>query len=707
MEVELVIAVVTADAAGLEHELDDVADGHAGIAVAIAVAADSSAIGRTSSVGASASVGFFIAIAAVRDEGGACVPFVYARVAVTIANTAVGDEGGACVPFVYARVSGRVPIPIAIAIPIPIAIPIAIAIAVPIAVAVTGRRAVITANAEAHGGHQQGEREERGEGASGRAQLFHQFALWKRWTTLQTQLGRPRERVRRGFFLRRSERGSAADPETVESGGAGRPSPYQGRDLSTESLGSSGARPVERSARTYFLCPPPHPGQSMTLRPAALFAAALLTFTFTYAPDADARDWYVSAAKGKGKKGTKEKPAKDLGNISSKLEAGDVIHIAGGVYTSKGDRGYDTINVPVSIYGGYDEAFEKRDPWGATRTILTGVNKTKNYKPEARLDLDLGKYTGKEMPPIVVDGLIIDQGPQNRYKTDKRLMLVRKANPKTGEMPTPDRGALRIGLGKGANFGRNDGWKVTVSNNIIMNSAPTQGALSVQAYGNSKVTIENNAVINCTGTGIYAATSYRGADNQGQITLKNNTVAFTWKYDAYVQSFSGNGIKVDDDVIVTATGNAVILSDRFNVMKSGNEPLLLKGNFLFGGIDATYYESNGDAKIQFADLEDEAEHLHDDSGDNVTGTFKLPVSKDWAAAYGQRVLIDRNAVEADIKPQQTRANEVRSILGLNQRADDVKADSPVWLNQMSVDDAVAVASAKVNGKYGSAKPVAK
>ncbi len=438
------------------------------------------------------------------------------------------------------------------------------------------------------------------------------------------------------------------------------------------------------------------------------FAFSLSAFVLCFAlaggiPDAQARDWYVSVTKGKGKKGSKEKPAKDLGNIASKLKAGDVVHIAGGVYTSKGDRGFDSITVPVSIIGGYDEAFAKRDPWGATKTILTGDNKSKNYKPEPRLELDLGKYTDKEMPPIVIDGLVIDQGPQNRYKTDKKLMIARKANPRTGENPTPDRGALRIGLGKGPNFGKNEGWKVTVRNNIVLNSAPTQGALTVQAYANSKVTIENNAVVNCTGTGIYAATSYRGKDNQGQITVKNNTIAFTWKYDAYVSSFSGNGLKVDDDVLVTAENNAILFSDRFNVMKSGGEPLLLKNNFLFGGIDATYYEAQGDAKIQFADMEDEAEWLHEDSGGNKTGKFKLPVSAAWSKHYGERVLIDRNAVEADIKPQQTRANKIRSIFGLPQRADDVKADSPVWLHQMSVDDAVAVASAKVGG-VGSSAP---
>ena len=422
-----------------------------------------------------------------------------------------------------------------------------------------------------------------------------------------------------------------------------------------------------------------------------------------FAGSAEARDWYVSKARGKGKKGTIEKPAKDLGNIISKLQPGDVVHIAEGNYVGKGKSGVDYITVPVSIIGGYDQSFKKRDPWGAHKTVLSGDNKTKNYKVGARLMIDLNKYKGKLMPKIVVDGLIVDQGAQNRYKTDKNLMIVRKANPKTGQNPTPDRGALVVAVSKTGNFDKGAHWEVEVKNNIVMNAAPTQGALSVAGYKGTNVLIENNVVVNCTGSGIYARTSYRGRSNFAKFTIRKNTVLFTWKYDAYVQSFSGNGLKIDDDVEVNASNNAIGMSDRFNIMKSGAEKLLLKDNLLVGAIDSTYYESQGDLKVGLDDVEDEAEHLHDDSEGNVGTAIKVPVSKAWASAYGQRVLIDRNAVEADIAPQKTRANALRQMLGLNQRADDIKADSPVWLHRMSIEDALAIAKAPFGGKYGAGR----
>jgi len=55
-----------------------------------------------------------------------------------------------------------------------------------------------------------------------------------------------------------------------------------------------------------------------------------------------AKDYYVSANRGRGKKATKKKPAKDLGNIISKLQPGDTVHIAEGTYLTK-DKLEDTV----------------------------------------------------------------------------------------------------------------------------------------------------------------------------------------------------------------------------------------------------------------------------------------------------------------------------------------------------------------------------
>jgi len=293
----------------------------------------------------------------------------------------------------------------------------------------------------------------------------------------------------------------------------------------------------------------------------------LLIATMFVASNVGAKDYYVSATRGKGKVASQEKPARDMGNIISKLKPGDTVHIAAGIYLGKGKSGSDVITVPVSIIGGYSDDFSKRDPWGEFKTVLSGSNKSKNYKVAPRVQIDLKKYSfhpsgGIETPPILIDGLIIDQGPQNRYKDTQKALLVRKANPKTGENPTPDRGALIIGVSKTKD--RVGTWNIEVKNCVLLNSAPTQGVLTVSGYKGSKIKITNNLVMNNTGTAIYAGSLWNGSDQKAapQFTIAHNTVLFTEKYDAYSQSFSGNSLKTDSTVVVSLENNVLAFADR-------------------------------------------------------------------------------------------------------------------------------------------------
>ncbi|MEM7384628.1 MAG: hypothetical protein AAF514_06750 [Verrucomicrobiota bacterium] len=81
------------------------------------------------------------------------------------------------------------------------------------------------------------------------------------------------------------------------------------------------------------------------MKPSIITKLSLITFAamLTIHSTTEARDYYVSAAKGKGKKATKEKPAKDMGNIISRLVPGDRVHIAGGTYLGRGANGSDII----------------------------------------------------------------------------------------------------------------------------------------------------------------------------------------------------------------------------------------------------------------------------------------------------------------------------------------------------------------------------
>lgn len=430
-----------------------------------------------------------------------------------------------------------------------------------------------------------------------------------------------------------------------------------------------------------------------------LFAAVLFGLPCL---EALAKDYYVSANRGKGKKATIEKPAKDLGNIIKKLKPGDVIHIAGGTYLGRGKNGSDVITVPVSIIGGYSDDFSTRDPWGEYKTILSGVNKSKNWVRTPRLMIDLMKYREKEMPAIVVDGLIIDHAERNRYKTDSQQVLLRKANPKTKQNPTPDQGGLVVRVSKTGNFDEGAHWDVTVQNCVVINTAPSQGALSVSGYKNAKINIRNNIVANNTGTGIFVGTKYRPRTKEDlpEFLVENNTVLFTWKYDASAQSYSGNSIKFDPDTFAILRNNVFGFADRFGIQNAGKASVLLSENIIVGNVDADYLEF--DTRIQLEDIEDEAEYIHEDSEENISEVIPVPVSEEWLKFYGSRILIDRNAAEADIQAQQSAANDIRSMLGLPLQAGTVKGvDSPVWLNRISLDDALKTGAEHYLEQYGS------
>lgn len=421
--------------------------------------------------------------------------------------------------------------------------------------------------------------------------------------------------------------------------------------------------------------------------PLAFVAMLFLLGTSTAA---HARDWYVSVANGKGKSATKEKPAKDLGNIASQVQTGDVIHIAGGVYLGRGKNGSTTVNGGVTIIGGYDEAFEKRDPWGATKTILTGEN------PGVYTQTDLLRVYCKRDEKVIVDGVIFDNGPRNRFKTDKQLLILRKAG--DGKNPTPESGGLRV----------EGGCDMEIKNNVVLNVAASGGAMSLWGGEGSKIEVTNNLVVNNTGEGIFAFSKYhprRDAKNPvlPMFHIHHNTVLFSWKHDA-IATYGGNAIKVDTDIVLQANNNVLGFSDYGgvdNIKKSAN--MLIKENLFFANKLYDYREFNTEMRVDV--LEDEAELLHADSTDNLsTETAKVNVGERYAGIYANRVDISRESVDNAAKVQGGAGNALRGMLGLPLQASAVKMDADIWLPLITVDEAIGAGLAPYSEKYGCKKP---
>ena len=94
-----------------------------------------------------------------------------------------------------------------------------------------------------------------------------------------------------------------------------------------------------------------------------------------------AKDIYVSKTTGSNKgEGTKESPKKLLWKVMGKLEEGDHVYVAAGVYNGKKKLGVmPKITVgKVTIEGGWSTDFSARDPFKYL-SIITGVPKNQSY----------------------------------------------------------------------------------------------------------------------------------------------------------------------------------------------------------------------------------------------------------------------------------------------------------------------------------------
>lgn len=405
------------------------------------------------------------------------------------------------------------------------------------------------------------------------------------------------------------------------------------------------------------------------------------------------RDWYVSISTGTGKEGTKEKPAKEIAAIALQLQPGDVIHIAEGIYKGKADMSSDILTVPVSIIGGYSTDFSVRDPWGAHKTVLSGVNGYMKSETTSRLSIQCSKTHKDYSGQVLIDGIIIDNGDRNFYiaKT-KDKYIKRKASPGEGFNPTPDTPGIEIDMATGAN--------VVLRNCILTNIAASQGVIDVQVGKDSKVLIENNLLINNTGDGISAKTSWQSDEGHPQYTIKNNTILFSSKYDEFATNHGGNSIKTDERVKLSLENNVFAFNDYGgidNIKKCKN--VSMRNNLFTGNRKYDYREYN--TPMAVTDLADYADYAQAEG--NTSVEIKVPVSKEWATTYMGRVIPDRDAVSGSVNVPNSDANALRSMLGLPVQGTSVGAQSEVWLNRIQLADAISAGLQQYNGK-GCIKP---
>lgn len=422
----------------------------------------------------------------------------------------------------------------------------------------------------------------------------------------------------------------------------------------------------------------------------AIAIALLVSLSFILA-EAHAENYrsmctkFVNGASGSGKTGSFQKPARDLGNIISRLEAGDVICIAAGNYKGRGASGVDEIEMAVSVIGGFSPDFSSRDPWGMHKTVFTGEHNSRNFKTQTRLSIDTRKTATKLMAArgedtahtIIVDGIIFDNGPRNYYKTSDQALIVRKGT--AAKTPTPESGALSIFTGVDS--------QIIVKNNIATNFAPTEGVFSIFAGKGAKILMQNNAALNNTGAGFRLGTAFTGEDSP-TYSFSNNLSAFNQKHTAY-GTFGGSGIMLESGTKVEITNSVFAFNDNYGVDNIKRSPgLILNNNIIGGNAKADFVEFDLETSVEY--IEDEAD-LVDEAAGNQSGVPRIQIPENWFTLYAARNIIDRNAAEADVRAVESWQNDVRGFFGWNLQAADLELDSPVWLPRLALEDAVQAA----------------
>lgn len=122
---------------------------------------------------------------------------------------------------------------------------------------------------------------------------------------------------------------------------------------------------------------------------------------------------YVSAEKGHNRNnGSKEKPYKDLQKAVDEAKEGAVIYVAQGNYQGKLDAGYISIKKYISLVGGFNNDFTKRDPIQFQTMVRPGPATSGTGANFGLLDIYV---KGKKDGEVLIDGFILDKGEMNCY----------------------------------------------------------------------------------------------------------------------------------------------------------------------------------------------------------------------------------------------------------------------------------------------------
>jgi hypothetical protein len=299
-----------------------------------------------------------------------------------------------------------------------------------------------------------------------------------------------------------------------------------------------------------------------------------------------AKDVYVRA--GSSGNGTKSSPYGTIADaINMGVYAGDVIHVAEGVYYGEGGSGKWTIAINnLTLVGGYSTDFSSRDPWGNRSILVRGMGdgafkQAKAREHDKKWGLSLTKtkasYNPKAMiagegnhSSTVIDGFTLDGYTRHTYKKNGDLKT------DVGPIGTP-----LISLSK-------QGCKIR--NCTIVNSGGPGIQLSAKGVKGDESTwseVSNCVIVNT----LMEAIDFRIGDmdpdrnpDGGYALIKDNTLAFVWTMNG-----EGYGILVGRQTKLRIENNIIAFATDFGLNNGfGNKKATLVDNCFFNNMGGHY-----------------------------------------------------------------------------------------------------------------------
>ncbi len=372
------------------------------------------------------------------------------------------------------------------------------------------------------------------------------------------------------------------------------------------------------------------------------------------------KTWYVSKKGSNKNDGTKGNPLKNIDKAIAKASPGDKICIARGIYSGTFNIGYLESDIPVKLYGSFNESFSEQDIINHP-TVFQPDNASGAKSRKALLRFQ------KEVAGTVIDNIVWDMGMRNAYSSDEGIvkgletgrMLSSTERPAVGSS-TVEEPCISIRSGV-------KGGDVTIQNCVFVNGANfgVQAALKSGTYRiiNNVFVANKMASIEVFGT-CKRPPGPGNLNKCGHVEIANNTILFTWSRLKDLKDM-GYGIRImtqcEYDIHDNIIGGSVLAGvdhSRFNK----DEWINMNNNIFFVNKRADFYytpQSNTSLNLfvnQFEDLE-----LGSIQG-NLSKIPDIPVNKTYLDAflnvsYSEKVNYDANSP----------ANQWREAMGMNKQ----------------------------------------